>query len=290
MTRAPARRRSIVLGAIHPNAGLEAAYRRKLEALVDEMHASLLYWLRASYRANSPEIAQDAMSPAMALRAAMRKLAIRWLKRFDEAAPELAKYFATNATARVDGSLKSILKRSGFAVEFTMTREANDVMQATIGEQVGLIKSIASQHLSEVEGLVMRSVSTGRDLGTLTNELQQRYGVTRRRAALIARDQNNKATATITRVRQRSLGITQAKWLHSNGGKEPRKSHLEADGKIFDIDKGMLIDGDYIFPGQLINCRCVSRSILPALTLSDTGTASRPLLASTIKGATADAD
>lgn len=257
-------KKPIVLAPVRPNVGLQIAYRKKLDALIDEMQNSLVYWLKASYRANEPEMAQDA-SPAMALRGAMRKLSRRWQKRFDEAAPELASYFATHATKRADGALESILKRSGFSVEFKLTAEANDVMQATVGENVGLIKSIASEHLTQVEGMVMRSVAAGRDLGALSKELEERYGVTKRRAALIARDQNNKATATITRVRQESLGIKQAKWLHSHGGKHPRPSHKAADGKLYDIDKGMLIDGEYIRPGEKINCRCVSRSVIPGL-------------------------
>ncbi|WP_257785984.1 hypothetical protein [Burkholderia ubonensis] len=41
--------------------------------------------------------------------------------------------------------------------------------------------------------------------------------MTKRRAAFIAHNQNSKATATITRVRQEGLGITEAIWLHSHG-------------------------------------------------------------------------
>jgi len=254
----------ITLAPVHPNAGLTVAYQKRIDALVDAMQKSLVYWLTAVYRANTPEMATDA-SPAATLRAAMGKLSRYWQQRFDDAAPDLAKWFSENTMRRSDGALRDILKRAGFTVEFKLSREANDVMQAVLAEQVGLIKSIASEHLTQVQGLVMRSVQQGRDLETLSKELHERYGVTKRRAALIARDQNNKSTAVIARVRQQSLGIKTAKWLHSHGGKEPRKSHQDADGKVFDVSKGMLIDGEYIWPGQLINCRCVSRSVIPGL-------------------------
>lgn len=261
--RAPSRK-PVVLAPVHPNAGLTVAYQKRIDALVDAMQKSLAYWITAAYRATPPELAQDA-SPAVTLRAAMNKLSRYWQKRFDDAAPELAKWFSENSLKRADGSLRDILKRAGFTVQFTLSREANDVLQATLAEQVGLIKSIASEHLSQVQGLVMRSVSQGRDLAALSKDLHERYGVTKRRAAFIALDQNNKSTANITRVRQQALGITQAKWLHSHSGKEPRKSHLEADGKLYDVAKGMLIDGEYIRPGQLPRCRCVSRSVIPGL-------------------------
>lgn len=252
----------IRIRSVKPNAGLRAAYQKRLDALIDEMQASLVYWLKAAYRRNTPEMASDA-SPAVDLRAVTKRLSRRWLKRFDEESMSLAQYFATNAQDRSDAMLRSILKKSGFSVEFSMTREANDVMQATIGEQVGLIRSIAEQHLSQVEGLVMRSVQQGRDVETLTKELQARYGVTKRRAAFIARDQNNKATASMNRVRQDALGITQAKWRHSGAGKHPRPSHIAADGKTYDVKKGMYLDGKWVWPGTEPNCRCTSESIIP---------------------------
>lgn len=230
------------------------------------MHASVLYWLTAGYRANEPEIAQDE-SPAAAMRRRMRRLARRWLKNFDEAADDLARYFATSVAERSDATLKSILKKGGFTVEFKMTAAQNDVLQATIGQQVGLIKSIPERYLSNVEGLVMRSVQTGRDLGQLTKDLQEQHGVTRRRAAFIARDQNNKATAALTRARQVELGITEAVWVHSGGGKEPRASHAKAGREQvrYDIRQGWFDpqEGRHVLPGELINCRCVSRAVVP---------------------------
>jgi SPP1 gp7 family putative phage head morphogenesis protein len=246
----------INLRPVRHNAGLEAAYRKRLTALVDEMNSSLLYWLGAAYKANAP-VALDE-SPAAAMRAAMRKMSRRWQRNFDKGADKLANWFAQKNKDYADVALKGILKDAGFTVEFRMTAPLNDAYQAVIGEQVGLIRSIASQHLTQVEGMVMRSVQQGRDLGTLSNQLQKQFGVTKRRAALIARDQNNKATATITKTRQLELGITQAKWRHSSAGKEPRPSHVHADGELYDIAKGMYLDGVWTWPGVEINCRCTS--------------------------------
>lgn len=251
----------IRLPAIRPNPGLAAAYRRRLDRVIEEMHRSLVYWIAATYRANPPEMAQDA-SPAATLRAEMKRLSKRWQKKIDTLAPELADYFAMAAADRVDDTLKANLRTAGFTVDFKWTDEANDVMQAVIGEQVGLIRSIASEHLTQVEGLVMRAVSTGSDLGTLSKQLEARYGVTKRRAALIARDQNNKANAAMLRVRQDRLGL-KAIWRHSHGGKEPRPSHVAADGTEYDPKEGLVLDGERVWPGTAINCRCFSQSVIP---------------------------
>lgn len=252
----------IELRAVRPSAAVRAAYQARLDREIAEMHRSIVYWVSARYRANTPEIALDA-SPARELRAAMRKLGRRWLSKFDDLAPKLAQYFATAAGERVDGELSKMLRDAGFTVKFKMTKAQNDAYQAVIGENVGLIKSVAQKHLTDVEGAVMRSVQEGRDLATLTKTLQENYGVTRRRAETIARSQNNMATATLTRTRQKELGIRKAKWLHSAGGRKPRPEHVAFSGKLYEIDKGAFLEGKWTWPGREINCRCVSVPIVP---------------------------
>jgi SPP1 gp7 family putative phage head morphogenesis protein len=259
---------------VRPNAGVEIAYRRKLERLIDEMHRSVDYWLRAAYRANEPEVmalASDA-SPAVELNRTFNALKRRWLSRFKGASGELAGYFSKDATDRADMALRGILKRSGFAVKFKTTAAVNDVLQATIKENIGLITNLPEQYLTQVQGHVMRSVQAGRDLSYLTTKLREQYGITKRRAATIARDQNNKASAVITRVRQQEIGVTEAIWIHSYAGRHPRKSHVENDGKRYDVAKGWF-DPDareWCWPGTQINCRCISRSIIPGLAASVT--------------------
>lgn len=265
---APASKKDKVLPPVHPNVAVEERLRKRLEALVDEMHNSIMYWVGAAYKANEPEIsmALDA-SPAAELQKTMKRLGVQWEGRFSQASKELAAYFAKAAKDRSDVALKGILKKGGFSVKFKMSRTMNDVLQATIAEQVGLIKSIPDKYLLDVQGAVMRSVQTGHDLKTLSDELQQSFGVTKRRAAFIARDQNNKATANFTRVRQTELGITEAIWRHSGGGRHPRPTHVTAGReKIkYNVAEGWYdpaVD-KYILPGELPNCRCVSRSVIP---------------------------
>ena len=197
-------------------------------------------------------------TPAIRLRRVVKALADRWNKRFDRASRELAGHFAKSASERSAASLKSILKRGGFTVEFRMKPVENDILAASIAENVALIKSIPAAYFTQVEGSVMRSVQLGRDLKVLTDELEQHYGVTRRRAALIARTQNNMATAAMTKARYLNLGITKAVWMHSGGGRHPRPSHVKAgrDRVEYDVALGWLDpdEGKRIWPGQLINC------------------------------------
>lgn len=253
-----------LLRPVHPNAGLEAAYRKRLASLVKEMSDSTVYWLKASYRANPPIAADE--SPADALKKSIRELAKRWNRRFDQAARKLAAWFAQSTDKRSAAVLRKILKDAGLTVAFTMTPAMRDVLDATVNQNVALIKSIPSQYFTEVEGLVMRSVQTGRDLGGLTKDLQDRYGITYRRAALIARTQNNLATSSMVRARQIEVGLDEAIWMHSGGGHEPRPTHLKAgrEKTRYKISEGWFDSavGERIQPGQLPNCRCVGRPIV----------------------------
>ena len=254
----------VVLRAARPNVGLQYAYRRRLDDLVRAMNDSVTYWLRAAFKSDPPKMAADAL-PAKELQAAMRRLGGQWERNFDEAAPKLAEWFGRAASKRSDAALRAILKKGGISVEFRQTAASRDILQATINANVSLIKSIPEQYLTQVEGMVMRSVQTGRDLGQLTKEIEEQYGVTRRRAAFIARDQNNKCTSAVQKARQLELGLDEGIWMHSGGGKHPRPKHVAADGTRFKLSKGMKIGdkGQWVMPGEEPNCRCVWRAVVP---------------------------
>jgi len=260
----------LTLRAVHPNVGIEVDYRHRLLKLIDEMNASVKYWLKASYRANEPVIAQDDALPSTALRKAVRKLARRWQRQFDELAPKLADYFSTAVAERSDAALRSMLRKGGFSVRFDPTPAQRDILKATVNQNITLIKSIPAKYMTEVEGLVMRSVQTGRDLGAIAKGLEEQFGVTKRRAAFIARSQNNMATAALTRARHIELGVKEAVWVHSGGGKHPRPTHVKAgrDKTKYDTSKGWLDPavGKHIFPGELPNCRCVARAVIPGFS------------------------
>lgn len=265
--RAPAsvkrNRKPIVLQSVRPDLALEIEYRKIIREWIDEMHNSVLYWVRAAYRANEPVMAADAV-PAKELQKAVKKLAKRWNRNFDEAAPELAKWFSKNAAKRSDKKLKKILRQGGFSVKWRMTKAQRDILHATVNQNVSLIKSIPQQYLKNVEGDVMRSVQTGRDLDGLVKDLMKNYKVSFKRAAFIARDQNNKCTSALNRARQQELGITHAIWMHSHAGKVPRPTHVKMHGKKYSLAKGMWDSHEkkWIHPGELINCRCTQRPVV----------------------------
>lgn len=257
------RKDRIVLPAVRPSAAIEVAYQRRLDQLIREMHKDVSAHLRLDWRTNPPAtVAQDA-SPVEDIVNTMGMLSRKWLAKFDALAPSLAGYFTQAVHDRSDRQLRNILKRGGMSVEFQMTQAQRSILSATVAENVSLIRSIPQQYLTDVEGMVMRSVVAGRDVGTLTQELQDRYGITRRRAAFISADQNNKMTGALQANRQAELGLM-SEWLHSSGGRVPRPTHVKNSGHIYDPKIGWLDPavGKRIWPGQLPHCRCVGKTVV----------------------------
>ena len=253
-----------VLKPLRPNAGLIAAYRRRIEDAVRKMNASVRRTIEAAWRRDTPELAQDEL-PARVLQGAVDQMRRKWQASFDDLAKKLGAHFAKAAQDRSDSALKAMLKESGITVEFRMTRAMQDVLRASVQANVALIKSIPAQYLSGVEGSVMRAAQSGRDLASLSKDLRGHYGVTQRRAAFIARDQMNKTSAAMASARQQELGIKEAIWRHSHAGKEPRPSHQANDGKRFNLKSGWF-DPDakeWILPGSLPRCLCFMTPVLP---------------------------
>jgi SPP1 gp7 family putative phage head morphogenesis protein len=163
--------------------------------------------------------------------------------------------------------MAAAFKRSGFTVEFKPTRASMQAYRAVAAENVGLIKSIPQEYLTDVQSNVWESVKAGADLSTLSKNLRETYGVAARRAAFIATDQNNKAKAIIEDTRRNELGIQEAIWQHSHAGKVPRHTHVRMNGKTYKIGVGMYDSAvkKYVWPGTEPNCRCTSRAIIPPL-------------------------
>jgi uncharacterized protein with gpF-like domain len=259
------------LRAIHPNAGWEQRYKRSLLSLIEEMEASVIYWAQAQYRDDPPAMAMDA-TPSQAMQKRFAEVAKKWRTRWDKAAPKIAQAYLRGSYKSTDSALMAALRDAGISVKFKMTAAVRDAFQAQLAENVTLIKNLPEQYLAQVQGVIQRSYSSGFDLQKMVRGIRKETGVSQRRAVTISRDQSNKAHAAIERARRLELGFTDALWIHSGGGKHPRPEHVKAgaerrrykiaDGCPIPDSKGIIRK---IQPGEEINCRCVSRAVLPGL-------------------------
>lgn len=260
------KKKPITLPEIRPNAGIERKYSKALISLVRQMQSEINAELVKEFKkqAKQQKMAMDGIADWVAH--VIDYLAARWARKLDDLAPQLALLFVSRTVTNYETLMKTYMRRAGFTVRFQITPFQQESLQAVMENNVGLIKSIATQYLDRVQVQVWQCVTQGYDLSTLSKNLKKDYGITKRRAKLIARDQANKAHATIERAKRQELGITKAIWLHSHAGKVPRPSHLAANGKEFNVSKGMYLDGEWVQPGELINCRCCSKSIIEGIT------------------------
>ena len=129
-----------------------------------------------------------------------------------------------------------------------------------IAENTRLIKTIPQQYLGDVEGVIRRGVSQGLSPKAMAEQLQERFGVAKSRAQLIAVDQIGKANSQLTEYRQKDLGITEYIWESSDDSRV-RPAHKAADGKKYSWDKPPAATGGH--PGYTYRCRCWARSVWP---------------------------
>lgn len=248
------KRKPIILPDFLPNAGIHARYRAALNRLLRSVRNDVMELVK-NYK---HEIAMDAPT----LPQLIDDLMVHWLKRLTELPQVMAREFVASTASAYDKRFSAALRKHGFTVNLQMTDYTRAAMKAAVGENVGLIKSIPTEYLAQVSKYTWAAVEGGFDLKTLTDNLDHAYHIGRNRAKLIARDQSNKVHAVMEQARRKELGVTRAIWRHSTAAKKPRPSHVKANGEVFDIEKGMYLDGEWVLPGQLINCGCTSRAII----------------------------
>lgn len=199
----------------------------------------------------------------------LNKLSAKWQSLFSRSASRITDRMIGQVDSASKASLGASLKKlsGGLTIKTPdMPAGLQDVISASIAENVGLIKSVAAQYHDRISSAVLVSIQTGgQGRATVLEQLREIGGMSERRAKLIARDQTSKITTQMNAERAKSVGMRKFQWLHSGGGAEPRKLHLRLDGQIFSYDDLPVIDertGERGLPGQLINCKCQAIPIL----------------------------
>lgn len=241
-------------------------YRKKLLDILDKMYSAVENNLEKTYAQNENKIVQDASAPVEVDRE-IGRLSREWLRQYTEASERLSNWFVRRNLSYSRTRMRRALKNAGFTIKFKTTRRTNDVLKAATIENARLISDIPEQFLSQVEGIVQRGVMDGRNLGQIKKDLNEQFGIAKRRSELIALDQTNKVTSAITRSEYLGHGLTKAIWRHNPGGsKTYRQEHVKWDGTEFDLVKGKYskVDGEYVWPGSPVYCRCSYRPIVTA--------------------------
>lgn len=245
-------------------------YSKSIKAVMKLMHKELSKGVEDCYIT----YAQDSDLPENGnIISQIRILFNRLLKKYTPIFTLLAKRAPERMIARVvknssstlKMSLREISKELAVKTDF-MSDDLKQITQAAVLESVSLIKTIPSIYLSDVQSLVLQSITSGKGVSDLKRDLARFYAGNTRKIELVALDQTRKIYTKIQTSRLKSLGVKKFEWVHSGGGNEPRQLHVDLNGKTFSFDDPPFIGvmyGEKVYglPGELPNCRCLMKPV-----------------------------
>lgn len=266
----------------HPDA--EAlAYFRELAPLVARLHALTLEalapilerWpepeergdaLRLDLRPGEKKPRARAKPERRTVEEALRQGAAKFLREFPEKrVRQIAAKAITLTRKKADKEFRAqVEKVAGRRFKLADTPAVRRAVRQATRENVALIGSIPKKHHAQVLKLVMEQGEKGARQATLAKLLRERYGVTRRRATLIARDQTGKLFGVLQEVRQTEAGIRDYIW-HTVRDNRVRPRHAKRHGKRCRWSRPP--SGGH--PGSECNCRCWAEPVITARTLTN---------------------
>lgn len=271
------RKRAIPLRA-SPKA--ETAYVSDLQRIMRALERAVLHIVRRELEIEAaPESRHDSLRIDAPFDGVRRRLWTLWdhmrgwvrihvAQAFDKMAADVQIHGHKGASligvpvARVTG-LGSVVERARAENVKLITRASQgflDQVHQVLAKHAALPagRGAGEERLQELEeGAVPRSLSEA---------LQERAGVARSRAVLIARDQTTKLAGAVNMHRQTAAGVRRFRWSTSSD-ERVRPSHRAVDGKVFEWATGADLDDEdgTTFPGQPINCRCVAVPVIEEL-------------------------
>ena len=257
------------------NVGSRLAYYRDIRKLVDRMISTVNRDVLGLFK---KPVAREffAMDESISSqsRILLNKLTSKFNTLFKSKAREIAERMVYGqeklSNSSVKNSAKTVYENLSLPGNI-VSPDLEDVIKASVAENVALISSISEKYMQSITGDVMRAVTEGSGEKSLRSSLMKHAGITQERAKRIAADQVNKVYTAVNIQKLKALDQGKFVWVHSGGGQHPRDSHLKIDGEIFSLDHSELIAAqqalgfkyqDQGFPGYPVNCRCTMQMVL----------------------------
>lgn len=244
-------------------------YNAKLQRLVKQIKADITKEVMPLARQLAPEYTQDATATTDAwsdlVLSTMGRLMDKWQSdRFGSIAGRLAADFVQAALKKSERDMK----RSVGIDVFSGNKVMQDYLKASAQQNAQLIRSIPGKYLEEVQTQVMANMRAGMRPSYIEKALQEQYGVTQRRAKMIARDQTSKIQGEIAEKQQTSAGFEYFQWVDADD-ERVRDRHWEIANTVTAYGKGIYrwdnlplsSKGVPIKPGSDYQCRCIARPV-----------------------------
>lgn len=259
-------RDEVILRPVAPSIALEASIRSAARSVVNGLQRETQRAVVPEIAAARAELVRDGVDDLFAAFRRLRDV----LSRLVLAAEGMIERGLSIDEARHRRQFMESVE-AAVGVDLAGVIAASDVdahIRLAVARSVNLIRGLGEDTAKKVEQVVLQALGEGASNREIAKRLTEAFGMQRRRAALIARDQAAKFNGNLNRIRQTQAGITEYVWatalderVRGNpGGKYPsaRPSHWAREGKRYRWDAPP--EGGH--PGEAIQCRCIGRPIL----------------------------
>jgi SPP1 gp7 family putative phage head morphogenesis protein len=167
------------------------------------------------------------------------------------------------AARKTERHSRAELKRLGIRLR-EVRPELAPVLDRWRDRNISLVRSLFDREILKLERILEHGET--RRVEVLRDEIEERLGVTRSKADLLARDQVLKLNGELTHELHVSAGIDEYIWT-TGGDERVRESHAVLDGtrQRWDTPPVVSEDGRTGHPGDDYQCRCTAFPVLPEL-------------------------
>ena len=222
------------------------------------------FWYRAKkIISDHPELIED----PEALTARLRTWSNEWSKEYEEPilkfARKWSKHSARASFAGMVSSIKNLKNIKGNPLSLSPDKDSKEIKEKIEEAANRAADLIVTVHGGVAERVYKMLRNEGVKQSDLMEYILHNSENSERHITLLIADQTRKIYSDLNRSRMINMGMESYEWSHHGGSRFPRPLHESYDGKIFPIDKPVLVAkatkttaARYGFPGDEINCKC----------------------------------
>lgn len=240
----------------------ELEYYKQIKPIVDYIHDSFNSIVMPVYSKKSVQsqiVITDAYATALSqLNAAMAKFEAKVDKKFTaKDAQKIATKVIDQQVKRNKLQWKTKAKSFGINIKGKQSFKGEpDYIKSRIETNTTLIKNLKSQYIEDLNIELSAAYEKGIPSGQLAKQIEKRFGISKNRAKLIARNETKNTNSQLNKKQAMELGFGNPRW-HTNMDGRERPQHAKHNGKEYEFGVGLPDgDGGKEEPGDAINCRC----------------------------------
>lgn len=251
---------------VEPALTVGVAYNAELQMIVREVSKDVNKHIVPLVRRLTPQYQADSAIETLdtwvdQIVGALTLLKNKWSSpQFVALSNRIASKFVLSASAVNQKRFNESVRGFGINV-FGDSQELQDYLSASAYDNARLIQSIPAQYITQIDSIVMTNVRAGGRPSAITKLLVDQFGVTQRRAKMIARDQTAKINGDLASKRQQNAGFEYFQWVDSDD-ERVRDRHADISEKVTAYGEGIYrwdnpplsSKGVPIIPGQDYQC------------------------------------